>query len=324
MKQMFFHQYQRYQSAKWVIDTLRTKPKLRILEVGSGSHANLAQFLPQDDLTFSDIVLTDEALQDPRFVPADVRELPFEDDSFDFVISLDMLEHIPDELRASALASMLRVARQAVFLSFPHATMTASRNDAILAAQYEVLGIQAPLWVYEHCEHSLPTALRCISDLPEHFSKEKVVSFSAANTNLIRKMLQLESMHVKFPQLRSFFGAINDYYVTHLAAYDMCGDGGEQENAKTCMVLCKQISPEVVREKLVIEDGEKSSANQELIDEIDGFLACYFPILIQPAEEETKVEQIPIQSAGKETKREQRHILSALKHRILSLFSQSR
>ena len=49
---------------------------------------------------------------------ADVHHLPFPDDSFDLVLCLEVLEHLPDS--ALGLQELLRVARDYVLVSVPH------------------------------------------------------------------------------------------------------------------------------------------------------------------------------------------------------------
>jgi 2-polyprenyl-3-methyl-5-hydroxy-6-metoxy-1,4-benzoquinol methylase len=51
------------------------------------------------------------------FRVADLTALPFEDDSFDLVLCLEVLEHIPDP--APALAELSRVCRGSIVLSVP-------------------------------------------------------------------------------------------------------------------------------------------------------------------------------------------------------------
>jgi ubiquinone/menaquinone biosynthesis C-methylase UbiE len=52
-------------------------------------------------------------------IRADATALPFPDRSFDLVMSLEMLEHLPDELRASALGEMARVSRRWSIIGLP-------------------------------------------------------------------------------------------------------------------------------------------------------------------------------------------------------------
>lgn len=49
---------------------------------------------------------------------ADVRHLPFPDDSFDLVLCLEVLEHLPDSLLG--LRELLRVSQDYVLVSVPH------------------------------------------------------------------------------------------------------------------------------------------------------------------------------------------------------------
>ncbi len=49
---------------------------------------------------------------------ADVQHLPFADDSFDLVLCLEVLEHLPDS--ALGLRELLRVARGYILVSVPH------------------------------------------------------------------------------------------------------------------------------------------------------------------------------------------------------------
>ena len=51
-------------------------------------------------------------------IVADVRHLPFSPNSFDLVVCLEVLEHMPDA--ASGLSELLRVARDYVLISVPH------------------------------------------------------------------------------------------------------------------------------------------------------------------------------------------------------------
>jgi len=51
-------------------------------------------------------------------IVADVRHLPFSPNSFDLVVCLEVLEHMPDA--ASGLSELLRVSRDHVLISVPH------------------------------------------------------------------------------------------------------------------------------------------------------------------------------------------------------------
>ncbi len=101
-----FDQYQRYRTIERLIDGCRQKTPQKtyhILELGSYENKLLKLFLPNDEITFTDIALTDKMKADAEFQEADGTNLPFLDGSYDFVVSADVFEHVPKEKRESFL-----------------------------------------------------------------------------------------------------------------------------------------------------------------------------------------------------------------------------
>jgi ubiquinone/menaquinone biosynthesis C-methylase UbiE len=98
----------------------------RVLEVGCGEGivlATLATRLP--GTRFDGLELDETALEQARvrcpgatLVRGDACELPFGDQSFDLVVCLEVLEHLPEPVRA--LRELRRVARGGCLLSVPH------------------------------------------------------------------------------------------------------------------------------------------------------------------------------------------------------------
>jgi glycogen synthase len=82
---------------------LARAPRLRILDVGGGYGRITGPFADRHDVTLVDLSKEMLAEAKDRFPAlkvqqADARELPFEDEAFDFVIALDLLCHLPDLL----------------------------------------------------------------------------------------------------------------------------------------------------------------------------------------------------------------------------------
>ncbi|HEX8854610.1 MAG TPA: glycosyltransferase [Thermoleophilaceae bacterium] len=98
-----------------VVGRLRAMPSMRILDVGCGPGRALAPLALRHQMTGCDV--SAEMLEEARrrcpshveLVRADARSLPFADESFDAVIALDLLTHLPD-LRAG-VRELARVAR---------------------------------------------------------------------------------------------------------------------------------------------------------------------------------------------------------------------
>ncbi|MFL5827111.1 MAG: glycosyltransferase [Thermoleophilaceae bacterium] len=105
-----------------VLTRLRARPPMRVLDVGCGPGRALVPLAAHHEMTGCDVSaeMLEEARRrspsDVRLVRADARELPFGDDSFDAVIALDLLAHLPD-LRAgvSELARVVRSGGPVIF-----------------------------------------------------------------------------------------------------------------------------------------------------------------------------------------------------------------
>lgn len=89
-----FHQYQRYKLAELIVNKLKTQDrKYKILEVGANEHRNLERFYlmmkyPIWILNF----LRNYWVILPLL--KDATNMHFGENSFDFVVALDVLEHI--------------------------------------------------------------------------------------------------------------------------------------------------------------------------------------------------------------------------------------
>jgi SAM-dependent methyltransferase len=91
-------------------------------------------------------------------VPASAAELPFEDASFDVVLSLEMLEHLPAEIRRPALSEMFRALRPGgrMIVTFP-ADESAARLDRKLNDAFRRRHGQDHPWSSEHIREGVPS-----------------------------------------------------------------------------------------------------------------------------------------------------------------------
>ena len=111
-----FDQYQRYSTAAELLRGLGVAAGSRVLEVG-GAPGPLEAFMPEYTLVVSDV----QGKQEGRYLLADGAALPFPDASFDVVLALDVLEHVPAVHRTPFLGEARRVASDVVLLSAPFA-----------------------------------------------------------------------------------------------------------------------------------------------------------------------------------------------------------
>ena len=82
-------------------------------------------------------------------------QLPFRDDAFDAVISLDTLEHVPAGERAGFVADLARVGRRYLLLAMPCGRL-ARLSERLLDGWYALRGISTPPWLVEHMREGLP------------------------------------------------------------------------------------------------------------------------------------------------------------------------
>jgi len=153
----------------------------RLLEVGSGAEG-IARFAAPDweitacDRDFSDYGSVDASAATTgklTRVEGDVTALPFGDGEFDVVLTLDLLEHVPPELRPKALSELARVASRRVVVACPCGE-GALEADRRLARFYRMQGRKPPVWLAEHLENGFPEVAEIASSL-EPYGEVRVV-----------------------------------------------------------------------------------------------------------------------------------------------------
>ena len=89
-----------------------------IMEIGSGK-VGITSYLKQQvigvDITFNDY----PSLGYLKEHIYDGSTLEYQDNSYDYVISVDMLEHVPETKRKKIIEEMLRVTKKFMILAFP-------------------------------------------------------------------------------------------------------------------------------------------------------------------------------------------------------------
>lgn len=111
---MSFDVLQRYRLASELINTVRGKKPLNILDAGSRV-GYLQSFLPDDYIVNLDISF----FPDYSRLVGDVLSLPFPSETFEFSLSLDVLEHVEPSSRRSFFNEMARVSRDLFIIGAP-------------------------------------------------------------------------------------------------------------------------------------------------------------------------------------------------------------
>lgn len=130
------------------------RPDTQLLEVGAGA-VSIGSHLGCRS-TAVDTMFDSSAGKYTDRVLASVNCLPFPDKSWDIVISIDMLEHIPPQHRNRAIQEMVRVTRSLFILAVPVGE-AAFQQDIELHEYYISQHGQPHRFTREHIEFGLPT-----------------------------------------------------------------------------------------------------------------------------------------------------------------------
>lgn len=125
-----------------------------ILEIGSGS-TGITPYIPYR-ITGVDVFFEGDV--SPKLDPVNLsgESLPFGDSTFDYVVSVDMLEHVPHDRRSAVIQELLRVARVCLFLAVPCGE-DAEEHDRLLNDLYTARHRKPYTFLLEHVENGLPT-----------------------------------------------------------------------------------------------------------------------------------------------------------------------
>lgn len=177
---------------------LKDKPK--ILEVGSGPRG-ITRYLNYP------ITGVDKVFNKPSRLVKQVKvkdiKLPFKTNSFDYVISVDMLEHLPDNKRGESLREMIRVAKKGLVLAVP-CGLKAEAQDKDLFDYYFKNHNEEEKVLKEHLKFGLPK-IEEINKLIENSGKE-VTTKIIPNVNLAFRTFYMKSFFRLIPYSGKYFG----------------------------------------------------------------------------------------------------------------------
>ncbi len=135
-----------------------TGPHKLILDVGGFSdNAVLEDLLPEAPVY--SVNIHNEYHGRHGHVTYNGEHLPFPDDCFPVVISVDVLEHVPKQHRAKLIEEMVRVASHRVIISAPFASDKNLKHEADLLKALETAGLPPKQSLVEHKKFGLPTLL---------------------------------------------------------------------------------------------------------------------------------------------------------------------
>ena len=161
----------------------------KILEIGSGSLGIVPYLNRKIDAV--DIDFTGPHTDFLNKIKGRAQSLPFRKNSYDIVVSVDVLEHLEKTVRFEAIFEMLRVAKSLAVLVVPEGRQAQIQDKKLLNIWNKTFP-EKNQFLEEHIKFSLPTADQILVDIDKSIRKlqkqAKIDSFKTLNLT-IREIL---------------------------------------------------------------------------------------------------------------------------------------
>ena len=160
----------------------------KILEVGSGS-LGIVPYLkrPIDGI---DIDFSGPKTELLSKIKADAFDIPYRKNSYEVAISVDVLEHLPDNKREEAVYELLRVVKKLAILVVPIGELS-EEQDKILHKHWNKVFGEQNQFLDEHVKYGLPRT-------------EKVLVFIDKSLRRLKKEAKVHS----YPNLNLFIRSV--------------------------------------------------------------------------------------------------------------------
>ncbi len=253
-----FDLYQRTRDIAQCVETIAAetgRDRLRILDVGgfridAAERENLLlqEFLPNHRINSLDLVDSFA----PGYVKGDGTQLPFKDGSFDVVVTSDVYEHVPADLREKFMRNLVRVSNGFVVLGAPFYTEKAALAEEILFEYvHKILHVeQAQL--KEHIENGLPDA-QALGKLLEQWGMDSIC-FDSGNINNWVLMMMVKHYLITIPGSQKLHTMLDRFHNKSFYESDHRGTGYR---------------------KVFVVAKEKGPDSEAILKKIDALFAAY-------------------------------------------------
>ncbi|MBK8465488.1 MAG: class I SAM-dependent methyltransferase [Chloracidobacterium sp.] len=124
------------------------------LDAGCGEYG-LSGFVPSKSIVGVDVLPTDVRIDGFSFVRGSIISLPFSERAFSVAASVDVLEHLPESIRADAVRQLVRIADKVILIAFPSGEASREMDEEF---NQELADTDQPIpdWLAEHLENPYP------------------------------------------------------------------------------------------------------------------------------------------------------------------------
>jgi hypothetical protein len=175
-RELPFDLFGRYAIIRDIINANRKDAEMfKVLDVG-GRGNMMKKFLPGDAVFYMDPLVESK---DENFIKGDGCAMPLEDESFDWVVSADVFEHISKEKKEDFLKENIRVAKLGAVLAAPFDSAEVRQAEINANENYKILsGGEDHIWLKEHIANGLPNETEL-----EDFLKTRGFDFQKLRNN---------------------------------------------------------------------------------------------------------------------------------------------
>lgn len=177
----------RIRPLKLLLQNIDPRKKKKIIDVGGGI-GHLELMMNRTDIYIYDLDAKSIEIAKQNFENAIVgtgSNISYNDNSFDWAISIHTLEHIPKTDREKFILEMIRVSSEGIYLNFPEGEFAEALCKNYLHA-LEKNGKEPNKWTLEHLAMGLPLALEINDILKKQdkfkFSYKLIRNYNSENT----------------------------------------------------------------------------------------------------------------------------------------------
>ncbi len=172
----YFDQYQRYETVKRIINIYKeiSNEKVSILDIGGAGQDRygekkllIKEFLPEEECHVLDVM---DGYDFPEYIKGNGENIPFPNNTFDFVITNDTLEHIKPDQREKFIKELNRVTKKYVILTAPFYSEENYMAENIFNEFLINIVKQDHFMLKEHIENGLPN----MNELDNILKKQKL------------------------------------------------------------------------------------------------------------------------------------------------------
>lgn len=208
--------FQRYALTARLLDRmLRQADKpVRILELGANYLNPLPRFIQPERMRLTRCDVQPFSHDSDFVLIAKDQPLPFADDTFDAVVALEVLEHLPHDRRRDFTADCLRVARHGAVFSAPNGVPEVIEAEQLAAASFKLRQGREHPYLREHQEFGLPREEEIVAILRELDVAHRVIDNAPLDIwlpmlLLSENLLERQAAHELQQRINdSFFGGL--------------------------------------------------------------------------------------------------------------------